>query len=641
MKKRTIGTFAVILIFAVLVFGIIFSNGEDNIPEVTIDRKSKIPEDAVKVLPEEDFFPPILHSYEYENPIPMSGPINTAGGEDSPFITYDGNYFYFFFTPDVEVPVEEQITDEVTGIYMSEKIEGVWSEPVRVILQDPDKLALDGCPCIIDDIMWFCSAREGYTGVRFFTSQYVNNEWQNWQYIGDKLSLDYEVGELHITSDGNELYFHSQRSGGKGQLDIWLSKKVSGEWVEPMNIDKINTVDNEGWPFVTQNGTELWFTRFYRGYPAIFRSKIGDGELQEPELILSRFAAEPTIDEEGNIYFAHHFFKNGEMIEADIYVAKRRLIENVTPADSIDLPLRGFYKGFLPFPSTGQSFNQVYQEASQTVEFAPIWGRPTPFYGLAEELNGSWGETFIENYTRGNGMFPLIHTSFIGYNLSLKTPPGMYDVTLDDPEWRQAYKKAIVDIVLVTKPLYVSLGNEVNRWYEKYGANESSSNGFQHYVSLYEEIYDIIKIISPKTKVFCTFAREIVSEFREADLNVLELFNPDKIDILMFTSYPYAVKGINNPEDIPNNYYKKAFEYFPNKQFGFSEIAWPSLEDFGGEQGQADFITYITSRLTVDNGIDLHILGWAWLHDINKNDYTGLKKTDGSEKLAFEIWKNL
>ena len=627
--------------FTVLGFSIIFSDEEAKIPEVTIDRESKIPEDATKVLPEEDFFPPILHSYEYENPVPMPGPINTAGGEDSPFITYDGNFFYFFFTPDVEVPVEEQITDEVTGIYMSEKVEGVWNEPIRVILQEPDLLALDGCPCIMDDIMWFCSAREGYTGVRFFTAQYVNDRWQNWQYVGDKLSLDYEVGELHITSDGNELYFHSQKSGGKGQLDIWLSKKVSGEWQEPVNIDLINTADNEGWPFVTQNGTELWFTRFYKGYPAIFRSKRLDGEWQVPELILSQFAAEPTLDEEGNIYFAHHFFKDGEMIEADIYVAKRRSIENISPADSPDLPLRSFYKGFLPFPSKGQSFNQVYQEASQTVEFVPVWGRPTPFYGLAEDLNGSWGETFLENFTRGNGMFPLIHTSFIGYNLSLMTPPGMYDVTLNDPAWRQAYKKAIVDIVLVTKPLYLSLGNEVNRWYEKYGADESSSNGFQHFVSLYEEIYDTVKIISPETKVFCIFAREIVAELREADLNVLDLFNPDKIDILMFTSYPYAVKGINNPEDIPNDYYKKAFEYFPDKQFGFSEVAWPSLEDFGGEQGQADFITHITSRLTKDNGIDLHVLGWAWLHDIDENDYTGLKKMDGSEKLAFEIWKNL
>lgn len=70
----------------------------------------------------------------------------------------------------------------------------------------------------------------------------------------------------------------------------------------------------------------------------------------------------------------------------------------------------------------------------------------------------------------------------------------------------------MLDVVRASKPLYLSVGNEVNRWYEKYGANSSSPNGFQHFVTLYEEIYDAVKELSPETKVFCTFAREIVAE---------------------------------------------------------------------------------------------------------------------------------
>jgi hypothetical protein len=31
-------------------------------------------------------------------------------------------------------------------------------------------------------------------------------------------------------------------------------------------------------------------------------------------------------------------------------------------------------------------------------------------------------------------------------------------------------------------------------------------------VTLYEEIYDAVKELSPETKVFCTFAREVVAE---------------------------------------------------------------------------------------------------------------------------------
>jgi hypothetical protein len=35
-------------------------------------------------------------------------------------------------------------------------------------------------------------------------------------------------------------------------------------------------------------------------------------------------AGEPSIDEEGNVYFVHHFFDGDKMIEADIYVAYKK-----------------------------------------------------------------------------------------------------------------------------------------------------------------------------------------------------------------------------------------------------------------------------------------------------------------------------
>jgi hypothetical protein len=83
----------------------------------------------------------------------------------------------------------------------------------------------------------------------------------------------------------------------------------------------VNTPENEGWPFVTQNGSELWFTRTYLGSPAIFRSECVNGTWQEPQLILSQFAGEPSLDDAGNIYFTHHFYNQSGMVEADIYVA--------------------------------------------------------------------------------------------------------------------------------------------------------------------------------------------------------------------------------------------------------------------------------------------------------------------------------
>jgi len=287
-------------------------------------RESAIPTGAVKMAPETDELPPVLHSDEWMQPVPLSLAINTAGGEDSPFVMPDGNTLYFFFTPNVTVPVEKQLLDGVTGIYVSKKQNGVWGAAERVLLQDSGKLALDGAEFVQGNVMWFASAREGYTGVNLFTADFVSGKWTNWQYVGDKLMKDYQVGEMHITADGNELYFHSARAGGEGQLDIWVTRKMSGEWQEPVNVEAVNTAENEGWPFISQDGNELWFLRTYMGSPAIYRSVKANGNWSTPEPIVSQFAGEPTLDNEGNLYFVHHYYKNSKMIEADIYVAHKK-----------------------------------------------------------------------------------------------------------------------------------------------------------------------------------------------------------------------------------------------------------------------------------------------------------------------------
>jgi hypothetical protein len=283
-----------------------------------VDRQAKIPMDAVKMSPQTDENPPLVYSSDYAQPVPIPGAVNTAGAEDAPFITPDGNTLFFFFTPDVNIPVEQQILDGVTGIYVSHLKNGQWGEPTRVILQNPGKLSLDGCEDVIRSIMWFCSTRKGLTGIHWFTAKLIDGTWQNWQ-LAD-FDPSYQVGELYITPDEMEMYFGSQRPGGYGGLDIWFSLFASGTWQEPQNIIAINTADSEGWPALNLAGDELWF---YRNY-GIWRSKKVAGEWQAPELVISPLAGEPSLDQAGNIYFVHHFFVNDQMIEADIYMAAKK-----------------------------------------------------------------------------------------------------------------------------------------------------------------------------------------------------------------------------------------------------------------------------------------------------------------------------
>jgi hypothetical protein len=294
-----------------------------------ISRADAIPDDAVKMTPELDAYPPQLNpafSHLWQDPVPLPGPINTAGAEDSPFITPDGLDFYFWFTPDAGVPAQGQVGDRSTGIYWSRKIDGEWSEPVRVYLNYFDEPALDGAHTILGDMMWFASARAGgFREMDMWNATLIEGRWQDWTIVDERLNLEIGIGELHVSADGNRIYFDSRREGGMGEKDIWMTERMDGAWQDPVHIIAVSTEYTEGWPFVNQDETELWFT-FGPAAPEVHRSLFVDGQWQAPELILSPFAGEPTLDAAGNLYFVHHYWDPVEnrMIEADFYVCYRK-----------------------------------------------------------------------------------------------------------------------------------------------------------------------------------------------------------------------------------------------------------------------------------------------------------------------------
>jgi hypothetical protein len=295
------------------------ASGSAEVIEVSASsRGDSIPSDAIKVTPETDANPPTSSSSDFKDPVPIASMINSAGAEDSPFMTSDGKSLYFFFTPDVRVPAEKQLFDGVTGIYVSDRVGDSWSVPRRVMLQKEGKLALDGCEFVQDNIIWFCSAREGYTGINWFSAGLEDGVWKDFR-LSD-FDPDYKVGELHFTKDWSAVYFHSDRAGGKGSLDIWMSKSVDGVWQSPVNIEAVNSAGSEGWPALSPDETELWFSKDY----GVWRSILVDGEWGAPERMFSPLTGEPTIDPVGNVYFVHHFFKDDKMIEADIYFAEKK-----------------------------------------------------------------------------------------------------------------------------------------------------------------------------------------------------------------------------------------------------------------------------------------------------------------------------
>jgi hypothetical protein len=321
-RKGLVVIVIVVVLVVILLLAVVLGslNEETEVPL----RSDVIPSDAVKRTPATDIFKPVLHLDDWEEPVPMPGPINTAGAEDSPFISPDGNRFFFFFTPDVRVPAEKQLLDKVTGIWWSEKEGGNWTEPERIILHDD--VALDGAEFVLGDTLWFASIRTGnYGEIDIYTARYEDGDWGDVQNAGEQLNEDYDIGEFHLTADGNTMYFHTGNLGYGENMDLWTTTKISGGWSQPVKVPDVNTDSTEGYPFVSQDGSELWYTGPSKlGYtgPAIFRC-LKNGSGWDPAVeVLSNFAGECTLDSEGNLYFVHHYYAaNFTMLEADIYVA--------------------------------------------------------------------------------------------------------------------------------------------------------------------------------------------------------------------------------------------------------------------------------------------------------------------------------
>ena len=74
-------------------------------------------------------------------------------------------------------------------------------------------------------------------------------------------SDEYSTGHPTISADGKTVYFSSDRPGGFGGVDIYVTNlNQDSSWSEPKNLDSlINTEGNELFPFFHNNTKTLYF----------------------------------------------------------------------------------------------------------------------------------------------------------------------------------------------------------------------------------------------------------------------------------------------------------------------------------------------------------------------------------------------
>ena len=95
----------------------------------------------------------------------------------------------------------------------------------------------------------------------------------------------YSVGHAAISPNGKKLIFASDKPGGHGESDLYLSEMIDGEWTEPINLgEEINSFGNEYFPYF-ENDSKIYFASDgHLGYGGLdlFVSEIKNGRWQTP-----------------------------------------------------------------------------------------------------------------------------------------------------------------------------------------------------------------------------------------------------------------------------------------------------------------------------------------------------------------------
>ena len=201
----------------------------------------------------------------YKNPVPfnpivLSSNINTLNSEYLPSLSADEEVFVY--------TVRENSQED---LYISRKVDGDWSKgkPIEKINTPMDNeaaqsVSADGTMIIFTQ----CSKKIGYGGCDLYFSQFRGGRWTTALNLGSTINSMAWESQPSLTDNGRTLYFSSNRDGGFGGRDIYVSYFNNNKWSAPINLgEPVNTKGNEESPFVHQDGETLYFMS--NGHPGL------------------------------------------------------------------------------------------------------------------------------------------------------------------------------------------------------------------------------------------------------------------------------------------------------------------------------------------------------------------------------------
>lgn len=195
--------------------------------------------------------------------------VNTPYSEYTPFITADEHFLFFQSNRPDGV---DQAGDFDLWYSENEVTEGTpkFKAPVNVGLP-VNSAYFDGHPTLRklptgEYEMYFCSfAEEGRPGPQLTNLYYTILKNEKWSVPVPVIEInsDFHDRMPSISQDGHFLYFSSDRPGGFGRDDIWISEYdyATKKWGKPYNAGRsINTPASEVTPAIHSDNITLYFS---------------------------------------------------------------------------------------------------------------------------------------------------------------------------------------------------------------------------------------------------------------------------------------------------------------------------------------------------------------------------------------------
>ncbi|MBN1144479.1 MAG: OmpA family protein [Bacteroidales bacterium] len=259
------------------------------------------------------------------------------------------------------------------AVYFSKYNNG-WSSPVNITPQiesDGDQyvssISYDGTKLFL--------TREDAFNSDIYMSRYDNNRWtKSLPVAGQDINTKFWESHASLSKDGKSLYFTSNRKGGVGDMDIYVSKhQPDGSWGLPVNLGiPVNTSLNEDTPFITDNDSLLYYSsqgnENMGGYDIFVSSLDASGKWLKPENM--KYPVNTTDDD--LFYYPWNNNQVGYISKIQPDGFGKEDIYAVQPYDSKELPelLTDFFKD--SEPALRELIPVETPEPGKIVEPAPI-----------------------------------------------------------------------------------------------------------------------------------------------------------------------------------------------------------------------------------------------------------------------------